>query len=203
MSSLLPPNANELERNAAEALAQLQRVPVPLRTLWNPDTCPVELLPYLAWSFSVDRWVPTWSEATKRQVIKASYFVHSRKGTIGALRRAVQPVGYLVKTTEWWQLNPPGPPGTFSLEVATNDNGISEEMYAELELLIADAKPVSRHLIGLAIGLGTVGRMYVGASISDGDELSVYPPDPRPIEVSGSIGQVGREHSIDTLDVFS
>ena len=46
---LLPTNASELERLAAEAFAQIERVPVPLRDLWNPDACPVELLPYLAW----------------------------------------------------------------------------------------------------------------------------------------------------------
>ena len=39
---LLPANATELERLAAEVLAQIERVPVPLRQLWNPDTCPVE-----------------------------------------------------------------------------------------------------------------------------------------------------------------
>ncbi|MEN1451482.1 phage tail protein I, partial [Pseudomonas aeruginosa] len=53
---LLPRNATELEQLAAQALADIQRVPIPLRTLWNPSTCPVPLLPYLAWAFSVDRW---------------------------------------------------------------------------------------------------------------------------------------------------
>lgn len=53
--SLLPRNASDLERQAAQALAQIQRVPIPLRQLWNPNTCPAELLPYLAWSLSVDR----------------------------------------------------------------------------------------------------------------------------------------------------
>ncbi|MBN0690801.1 phage tail protein I, partial [Pseudomonas aeruginosa] len=36
---LLPRNASELERLAAQALAEIQRVPIPLRTLCNPDTC--------------------------------------------------------------------------------------------------------------------------------------------------------------------
>lgn len=202
MARLLPPNASELERLAAEALAQIERVPVPLRDLWNPDTCPVELLPYLAWAFSVDRWSSAWPERAKRAAIKAAYFIHAHKGTIGALRRVVEPVGYLLEVTEWWQLNPPGPRGTFAIELATNDSGITEAMYAELERLIADAKPVSRHLVGLAIGLGTVGPLHVGACVSDGDELSVYPPGPIPIEISGSLGLGGREHCIDTLDVF-
>ncbi|WP_232695865.1 phage tail protein I [Yersinia kristensenii] len=71
------------------AAAEITRVPVPLRTLWDPWQCPVTLLPYLAWALSVDRWDFNWSEATKRHVIASSFFIHQHKGTISALRRAV------------------------------------------------------------------------------------------------------------------
>ncbi|WP_225063529.1 phage tail protein I, partial [Pseudomonas aeruginosa] len=108
MPSLLPRNATELERLAAEALAQIERVPIPLRQLWNPTTCPVALLPYLAWAFSVDRWDSTWPERVKRQVIRDAYLVHSHKGTLSALRRVVEPVGSLTDILEWWQQTPAG-----------------------------------------------------------------------------------------------
>jgi phage tail P2-like protein len=202
MTSLLPPNAQQLERLAAEALAEIERVPVPIRDLLNPDRCPVQLLPYLAWAFSVDRWDSSWSESTKRQVIKGSYFIHSRKGTIGALRRVVEPLGYLIEIVEWFKTMPEGVPGTFALKVGVLDTGITEEMYQELERLIDDAKPVSRHLTGLAISLETQGNLNIAVSLYDGDEIDVYPPVMRDIEVTGSIGVVGREHTIDTLDVY-
>ena len=99
--SLLPINASDLERQAAHALTQIQRVPIPLRQLWNPDTCPTELLPYLAWSLSVDRWDSKWTEAAKRTAIRSSHYIHSRKGTIGALRRVVEPLGYLIEVMKW------------------------------------------------------------------------------------------------------
>lgn len=203
MNALLPPNASQLERLAAEAMAQIERVPVPIRDLVNPDRCPVDLLPYLAWAFSVDRWDATWSEATKRQVIKSSYFVHSRKGTIGALRRVVEPLGYLIEVVEWWQTVPEGVPGTFALKVGVLDTGITEEMYEELSLLIDDAKPLSRQLTGLAISLETSGGFYVAANVSEGDEIDVYPPAQRDIEVTGFFGLGGRETTIDTLDVYA
>jgi len=202
MTNLLPPNAKQLERLAAEALAQIERVPVPIRDLLNPDRCPVQLLPYLAWAFSVDRWDSTWSEATKRQVIKGSYFIHSRKGTIGALRRVVEPLGYLIEVVQWFNTVPEGVPGTFALKVGVLDTGISEEMYQELERLIDDAKPVSRHLTGLAISLESNGNLDISVALYEGDEIDVYPPVMRDIEVTGTIGVVGREHSIDTLDVY-
>lgn len=200
--SLLPRNASQLERLAAQALAQIQRTPIPLRQLWNPMACPVDLLPYLAWAFSVDRWDSKWTEATKRAAIRSAHYIHSRKGTIGALRRVVEPLGYLIEVVEWFETTPEGVPGTFALKVGVLDTGITDEMYQELTFLIDDAKPRSRHLVGLAISLETTGPLYMGAAIYEGDEITVYPPIQRDIEVTGVIGRGGRDHIIDTLDVY-
>lgn len=201
MASLLPLNSTPLER-ALEAAFE-GGVPVPIRDLYNPQTCPVELLPQLASAWSVDRWSNDWSEAVKRRAIASSFYVHSHKGTIGALRRVVEPLGYLIEVIEWWEKVPMGVPGTFELQVGVLDTGITEEMYTELTALIDDAKPVSRPLIGLAISLETTGNHYISASIQEGDEIDVYPPEPRDIEVTGVIGRGGREHTIETLDVYS
>lgn len=183
MTRLIPNNASQLEVLAAQALAQIERVPVPIRDLLNPDRCPVALLPYLAWSFSVDRWEESWSEATKRKVIKSAYFVHAHKGTIGALRRVVEPLGYLIRVIEWWEEEPAGVPGTFKLEIGVLETGITEEMYESLTLLIDDAKPVSRHLTQLDISLETHLIAYLGVAVIDGDELDVYPWQPADIDV--------------------
>lgn len=200
--AMLPGNATELERAAAEALAQIERVPIPLRDLWNPDTCPLAFLPYLAWAFSVDRWSQAWPESAKRAAIRAAYFIHSRKGTIGALRRVVEPLGYLIKVTEWWQAQPEGTPGTFALEIGVLDTGITEEMYQELTFLIDDAKPESRHLIGLDISLETHLTAYVGVAVVDGDELDVYPWQNPDIDVVVQ-AHIGVTTTInDELDVY-
>jgi phage tail P2-like protein len=200
MKSLLPINSTQLER-AMEATF-FEKTIVPLRDLYNADTCPVHLLPHLAWAWSVDRWDYRWTEATKRAAIKASYYIHAHKGTIGALRRVVEPLGYLIEIIEWFNMRPEGVPGTFALKVGVLDTGITEEMYQELERLIDDAKPVSRHLTGLAISLETTGSINVFASAYDGDEIDVYPPVLRDIETTGVIGGGGREHSIDELEVY-
>ncbi len=173
-----------------------------LRTLYNPDTCPAHLLSQLAWAWSVDRWDPAWSETVKRSAIKASFFIHARKGTIGALRRVVEPLGYLIEVIEWWQAVPQGPPATFALKVGVLDTGITEAMYAELTRLIDDAKPVSRHMTGLAISLETSGVIHFGAYVDQGEVIDVYPPAPRDIEVTGRYGQVVCIDEIDTLDVY-
>lgn len=200
MKSLLPLNSTQLER-AMEA-AFFEKTIVPLRDLYNPDTCPVHLLPHLAWAWSVDRWDYRWSEATKRAAIKASYYIHKHKGTIGAIRRVVEPLGYLIEIVEWFKTVPEGVPGTFALKIGVLDTGITEEMYQELERLIDDAKPVTRHMTGLAISLETQGNLNVGVMLYDGDELDIFPPEMQDIEITGSFGVVGREHSIDIMDIY-
>ena len=201
MRSLLPLNSTSLERGIEATFAE--NTLIPLRTLYNPDSCPVHLLPHLAWAWSVDRWDPAWSEPVKRAAIKASFFIHKHKGTIGALRRVVEPLGYLIEIVEWFNTVPQGVPGTFALKVGVLDTGITEEMYLELERLIDDAKPVSRQLTGLAISLETQGNVNVGVSLYDGDELDIYPPEMQAIDITGTFGVVGREHTIDTLDIYS
>lgn len=175
MTRLLPPNASQLEVRAAQALAQIEHVPVPIRELINPDLCPVELLPYLAWAFSVDRWEESWAAATKRKVIKSAHFVHAHKGTIGALRRVVEPLGYVVNITEWWQEQPEGTPGTFRIEIGIRGTGVSQQTYELLLQLLGDAKPVSRGLSSLKVNLESAGAFYLGAVLADGNETTVYP----------------------------
>ncbi|WP_116893581.1 phage tail protein I [Pseudomonas syringae] len=201
MTSLLPLNSTQLERAIEVATNEVTQIP--LRTLYNPQTCPAHLLYHLAWAWSVDRWDDEWSEPVKRAAIAASFFIHARKGTIGAIRRVVEPLGYLIDVMEWWETVPQGIPGTFALKVGVLDTGITEEMYQELTALIDDAKPVSRHMRELAISLETTGRFYLALSVSEGDEIDVYPPVQRDIEVTGFAGLGGRETTIDTLDVFA
>ena len=201
MKSLLPINSTQLER-AIEAASTDQTV-IPLRSLYNPTTCPVHLLPHLAWAWSVDRWDDRWTEAAKRNAVRASFYIHSRKGTIGALRRVVEPLGYLLEVIEWWQTVPEGPPATFALRVGVLDTGITEEMFSELERLIDDAKPVSRHLTGLDITLETRANAYTGFAVYDGDEIDVYPwanPD-IDVVIQGHAGV--SEYTLDELDVYS
>ncbi|WP_312203809.1 phage tail protein I [Mixta calida] len=198
---LLPSGSSVLEVAAADACAKIEAIPVPLRRLWNAQTCPVELLPYLAWAWSVDRWDASWPEATKRSVVAASEYVHRHKGTIGSLRRVVEPLGYLIRIIEWWKTGEA--PGTFRLDVGVLDTGITQEMYNELERLIADAKPCSRHLIGLSINLDSTGALPVAAAAYSGDELTVYPYTPETITVSGPGYTGAAVHITDLTDVHA
>ncbi|MBN4667203.1 phage tail protein I [Pandoraea nosoerga] len=199
---LLPPSSTPLERAAARALAEIARVPVPIRDLWNIRTCPVPLLPYLAWAVSVDRWDDAWPEATKREVIRKSFWLHKRKGTITSLRRAVEPLGYLIEVIEWWQQAPATRRGTFRLRVGVLDTGITDEMFNELARIIEDVKPATRHLVGLEVSLEARGHQFFGAATTHGQILTVYPYTPESVPVSGPAYVGAATHLISILTVY-
>ncbi|HBZ2425017.1 TPA: phage tail protein I [Klebsiella pneumoniae] len=174
-SSLLPPGSSVLERRLAQACSGISDLDVPLRDLWNPWKCPEKFLPYLAWAFSVDSWDESWNEQEKRAVISESFRLHQHKGTVSAIRRVVEKMGYSFSIAEWWEVADPA--GTFRLEVGVNDIGITSRMLDELTRLINDAKPVSRHLAQFNISTKVHGDIYVGSTLCSGDIISIYPAD--------------------------
>ncbi|SSK56192.1 tail protein I [Klebsiella pneumoniae] len=177
-NSLMANGSSLLEQRAAAACASISDLSVPLRDLWNPWRCPVKFLPYLAWAFSVDRWEETWSEKEKRQAVSDAFWIHQRKGTVAAVRRVIETLGYSMTLQEWWEVADPA--GTFRLEIDLNDIGITESMIKELERIIGDAKPVSRHISQLTLSASAHGTAHIGAAITDGEVITVYPPGYEP-----------------------
>lgn len=148
MNSLLPPNATRLERAFEAATARISAVPMPHRDLWNPDTCPADLLPWLAWALSLDSWKSYWPEHVKRARIRNALEIQRRKGTARSVRQVVEAFGGAVKLREWWQLTPRGVPHTFALTLALSGDGGESATANFVDDVIAEAsrtKPVRSH----------------------------------------------------------
>lgn len=93
-ASLLPSNASAVERAVEHATARLGDVPVPLREIHDPDTCPAALLPWLAWAWGIDEWDDKWSDDAKRESIRRAYAVHAHKGSVRSIRDVLAAAGY-------------------------------------------------------------------------------------------------------------
>ena len=152
MSNLLPPNSPPLVDAIDEVTAErIDAIPVPLRDLWNPWSCPIELLPWLAWSLSVDEWEEDWPESVKRQVVADSIQVHFHKGTRGAVEDALAVLGITVDLTEWFDQSPPGQRGTMQLTAWVNQNLTGEDavmtprLYEQLKRAVDAVKRGSIH----------------------------------------------------------
>jgi len=100
MDNLLPPSATPLERHVAATLAALGQLRVPLRDLWDPYACPIDLLPWLAWTVAIDDWDESWPEDVKRAAVADQVALHRRRGTVWAVKRAVRRSGLTAEIFE-------------------------------------------------------------------------------------------------------
>lgn len=104
--SVLPPNAITPERALEVVLSHVGDLPGDIRIIKNPDLCPANLLPWLAWEYAVTYWNPDWSEQQKREIIKAAAWQNKHRGTRGAVERALLTVGFESKMREWFEATP-------------------------------------------------------------------------------------------------
>lgn len=148
VASVLPPNATPFERALEQAAGRLGLVDVPLRVLLNPWTCPVELLPWLAYQMAIDNWQTDWPEYIKRSRIASAMEIQRHKGTVKAVRDTVASFGGAVDIVEWWQKTPRGIPHTFELNLALsgNDGAIATEQFVNNVISeVEKVKPVRSH----------------------------------------------------------
>lgn len=177
MDNLLPPNASLLERNLATVNARLGELPAPMRDLMNPHACPAPLLPWLAWALSVDSWDDAWSEAQKRAVIAASYQVHRKKGTLGAVQAALDALAVSAEVVEWWQETPRGVPGTFRVDVDTEGVGMADSFAQSIERQVVTVKPVRAHFTVRLVAKARP-SFFVGSAYQDIITTTIYPKAP-------------------------
>lgn len=186
-ATILPPVSTPLERALEAATARIADVPIDIRDLWNPATCPAHLLPWLAWGLSIDLWNANWSEATKRAAIAGAIEEQRRKGTRATLRAVLDRFDQGIKIVEWFEDRENLPVHAFRLELPLASE--SEVEYNEQVLLallrdITAIKPLRSQLIAvhtlraqaaLALSGGASAALAIRRSI-DADSATALEP---------------------------
>lgn len=164
-ASVLPPNATPLEKGFEQAVST-PALPVPLRDLWNPDTCPLDLLPWLAWSLTIPDWSSDWSEPVKRARIRTAIEIHRTKGTLASIKSIVAALGGSISIQEWWQQDPPADPHTFTMVLTASQNGQSASTDYLQALIdeVSRTKPVRSHF-EFTIGAHVEGQVGLPAAL--------------------------------------
>lgn len=152
-ATLLPSNATALERAAAAADARISDTPVPVRDVWNPYTCPADILPWLAFAYAVDEWDNGWTVEVKREVIAQSLRIKRMKGTYGAVQRALAVLGLPARVQEWFQQSPPADPYTFRIRIESEQIGFNAYQLAQVRRVVERYKNVRSHLTGIDIDI--------------------------------------------------
>jgi phage tail P2-like protein len=179
MSNLLPPNATKQEVAQAGTTERITAIPVKTRETWNPQTCPADLLPWLAWALSVDEWNADWSEQQKRDTIAASFVIHSTKGTLSAVKASLAALGYDSSVIEWFQQPADLAPYTFTVDINAGFSPITSDIFGESTRLIEESKNTRSHLARLRVAsnapvlfYGAAAQLY-GVYCATGGALSV------------------------------
>lgn len=163
--SLLPPNASILLRDLEEIFGKSFDLPVLNRFVVNPNLAPAHILPWLAWALSVDDWSDSWPEQIRRNVIKASVEVHKKKGTIGALKKALQAFNYTnIKVEEWFEYG--ADPYFFRVFFDVREPGFDVNILPQVQKVIENTKNARSHLESLRVYLSAeMGLVSIGSVI--------------------------------------
>ncbi len=148
-ATILPPRSTELERALERVAIDMLDIPVPVRSVWSPDDCPVAYLPWLAWGLSVDNWSDDWSEADQREAIRQAIPLARVKGTKAALRAALDRHDPAIGMLDWFEADPPLPPHHFRLDLpiaADSPVLYDEQLVARLLRDVEAVKPVRSHM---------------------------------------------------------
>lgn len=131
---LLPSNSTPYERVLSSVDAEaVARLPVQLiAASRSPVECPPPWLAYLAAERSVDEYDSAWTEMQRRAVIVASFDLHKRKGTRRALDLALSPLGFDLRTVEWFENSPRRRPYTFRLVINVTMTGWTRAMRSQV-----------------------------------------------------------------------
>jgi len=158
VADLLPPNSTPLEQSLAESISRLSVVAIAsVSDLWNPDTCPLDILPWLAWAEGIGEWSSLWSVPVQRAVIKAHRSVRRTRGTKQAVVDAIESFGGSIAITEWFEKIPQGTPHTFDITITGGDGYIEAGLQESMIRAIDNVKPARSHYT-LGVGLTASGQ---------------------------------------------
>jgi len=106
-----------------------------------------EQLDHMAAAWDASVWRQSWPIEIKRNVLHNVILEKRKRGTLGAVKKAIETIGSYTEITEWWQENPKGTPHTFKVIASLNhyDGVLESELQEDLFALIDDAKPVRSH----------------------------------------------------------
>lgn len=175
-TALLPPNALHSELAMEEAGAGLiEAIPVPIRAVKNADDCPVELLPWLAWEYSVDTWNTDWTEQEKRDAIKRAEYIHRHRGTPAAVEMSLSDSPFTTEIIEWFNQEPQGKPYTFLLNVEQDGRPILQTDIQDLKNAVLRAKNL-RSWFSVSFRGQLDGTIYLPGAMIASETITLKPP---------------------------
>lgn len=168
------------------------------------DDLTSEQLDHMAAAWDASVWRQSWPINIKRNILNNVILEKRKRGTLGAVKKAIETIGSYTIITEWWQETPKGTPHTFKVIASLNnyDGVLESDLQEDLFELINDAKPVRSHYEFIlqkrfAGQIGTIGlyrklayaRVKGGAVTSEETSTAIeFVPGVRPVIIRNIFG---------------
>ena len=132
----LDPSLQEVSRNV-----DIPSIYIRIKSLTS------EQLDHMAAAWDASVWRQSWPIQIKRRILNNVILEKRKRGTLGAVKKAIETIASFTSLTEWWQETPKGTPHTFKVIASLNNyEGVLEsDLQEDLFGLIDDAKPVRSH----------------------------------------------------------
>ena len=106
-----------------------------------------EQLDHMAAAWDASVWRQSWPIQIKRRILNNVILEKRKRGTLGAVKKAIETIASFTSLTEWWQETPKGTPHTFKVIASLNnyEGVLKSDLQEDLFGLIDDAKPVRSH----------------------------------------------------------
>ena len=126
---------------------------------------PEEMLDTLAKDFKIDWYDYHETLETKRQTVAQAIKVHRIKGTRGAVDMAINAIYEGSHIEEWHEMEPPGDPYTFRLEIELFKHGFTVDHYKRILNAIQYYKNIRSHMNEALVTMVTApAELMVGAT---------------------------------------
>lgn len=181
--SLLPANATQEELAQEMVHSHVGDVLFDIRDVKNPDQCPADILPWLAWEYAITYWDENWSEQQQRDAIKNAAVVNKTRGTPGAVMRALTQQPVPVTVIEWFNDTPVREPYTFRLQI---NSDVMQSDYERITSLVLDAKN-ARSLLGEIdiVPEPVTGNIILAGYVLSAERIIQFPVPPPMLTESG------------------
>lgn len=162
--TLLPPNSTDPERALEQVMGHVGDQPIDIRTVKSGDTCPLDLLPWLAWENAIVYWNTDWTEEQQRGVVDSAAVVNKTRGTPGAVKSALSSLDVMADLIEWFNDSPKGAPYTFRLVI--HGNNITDDEVRQIVAQVTGVKNGRSYLTGVMINEQQIsGTYYIGGAV--------------------------------------
>lgn len=134
MARLTPISAGAFARAMDEILDErITGLTLPILDVFDPDKCPLALLPWLAYHLSLTHWSSAWPESVQRRVLREARKILRQRGTRAGVQRQLEAYGSAVRIVEWWEDDPVGTPGTWRVDVLLSED-VATDVAAQDEI---------------------------------------------------------------------